>query len=221
MTKLIKVSRLLQEVGHCGPTSVSMLLSCHDRDISQQEIAQAAGLEHSITEKGARVDELAQAVDVLCPDLTLMGRYGSNIEAVTEAIGEFNSPVVVEWQGLFRRQHGTGYFREGHYSVIRGCEPHHQKMFIVDPDRWSVVPEGPLPSADFLPYWWEDNETPGVSGRLGENRLTRSFGLFCLVLKVADSEKAVKAGLHKMDLAYVLENSHPIPHGAARRGQRL
>lgn len=161
----MRITRQLQQVGHCGPTCVSMLLQCCGQTYSQDAIALEAGVAATIKTNGSRIDQLADAVSKLAPDCVLMGRFESTLELLITVTDDLGLPVGVEWQGWFRRSDGS-QFDIGHFSVIEKVHRSLGSMEIVDPDAESVCAEGSIRIANFMARWWEDNEIiPGVKSR--------------------------------------------------------
>ena len=70
----IEIHRVWQKKGHCGPTSLEMMLSLYGLAVSQEAIAEAAGVKETISENGSRIDELAKAIKALVPGYFLMAK---------------------------------------------------------------------------------------------------------------------------------------------------
>lgn len=189
------IVRQIQEVGHCGPTCVSMLLESHGLSVSPREIAEAAGVKDSITLLGSRIDQLAAAVKKLATGFVLLGKFESNLDLLIQLTEKLKVAIGVEWQGSFRRKDGTK-FDIGHYSILTGVSLSTASMSIVDPDADSCYSDGSLRIADFLARWWEDNEVAtGVKAR--------SFRLSFVVTSEDDCEVYLALGFRPVDLAMV------------------
>lgn len=146
-----------QKTGHCGPAAVVMLVSLYGHNATQEEIAEAAGVSQTIKEKGSRIDQLANAIDQLYPDLILLAKYNASVSDVRDIIDSFRMPVGVEWQGMFLDSR-VGYFEEGHYSLISGVNFRDQTLTLIDPEPRSALENGTLLIKEFERRWWDDNE---------------------------------------------------------------
>lgn len=151
-----KITRIFQLPGHCGPTSVQMLLRVQKVRVSQRAIAQETQAGPTIHIHGCRIDQLSRAVSILCPDYTLLAKYDSTIEDLCRLCGEFGLPVGVEWRGMFTREDGSQY-EDGHYSVVTEVDAARGMVKIIDPDETSVLPNGEICIAEFEDRWWDEN----------------------------------------------------------------
>jgi hypothetical protein len=189
-----RIRRQLQQVGHCGPTCVSMLLEEYGHPASPQAIAQAAGVTATIAAAGSRIDQLAAAVRILAPNFLIMGKFGSTIELLEDLTNQLDIAVGVEWQGRFHSD--SGDFDIGHFSLITGVDRNSGYLDLVDPDPHSFYVTGRIAIDDFKKRWWEDNE-------LEEGKKSRSFGLAFVIATVATEKSLVRWGLQPITFDFV------------------
>jgi hypothetical protein len=158
------IRRQTQEVGHCGPTCVAMLLEAYGVHASQQEIAAAAGVEDTIARIGSRIDQLAAAVTAIAPAFVTMGMYGATVRDLASVTNDLGLAVGVEWQSTFRGP--SGDFDVGHYSLVVSVDEVEGYITLIDPDDNSHFAEGRIAMDAFERRWWEDNELePGKKSR--------------------------------------------------------
>lgn len=150
------VTRIFQLDGHCGPTTVQMMLRRYKVYLSQPEIARETKAGDTIHEHGCRIDQLGLAVSALATDYVLLAKYDATISEIRHIIEDFGMPVGVEWRGQFYREDGTRY-EDGHYSVVTHVEIRRGVLKIVDPDETSVLPNGELSIEEFESRWWDEN----------------------------------------------------------------
>jgi hypothetical protein len=157
----VEICRVLQKKGHCGPTSLVMMLSLYGLVVSQEAIAEAAGVQETISEDGSRIDELNLAIETLVPGYRLMAKYDSSLDDLESLVEGCGLPTGVEWQGVFVDDEGAP-FEEGHYSVVVGVDRSVGVVTILDPERRSALVNGELSIADFEERWWEENDVPSL-----------------------------------------------------------
>lgn len=147
---------------HCGPAVIQMLLDAVGKQVSQEEITQAAGAQYSIEEHGTRLDQLALATSRLAPEMKFWYKYQSTIEDIKTVLG-MGYGVGVEWQGIFYEsdeedEQDDDDGDNGHYSVISYLDEQHQQLIIVDPYKDFVYQDRIIPVSRFLQRWWDTNE---------------------------------------------------------------
>jgi len=153
---MIDLVRVPQLVGHCGPSSVAMLLGFQGVSTTQEEIVKVAGISQTVEEIGSRIDQLAYAIEKIEPSLTIMGKFNCTSIDIDLVINSLKLPFGVEWQGIFEDKE-LGQFEIGHYSVLNSFDPNTQNIGIVDPDDTSIYKDGIIPKEVFFPRWWEVN----------------------------------------------------------------
>ena len=150
------ITRIFQLEGHCGPTTVQMMLRRYKVYLSQPEIARETQAGITIQEHGCRIDQLGVAVSVLASDYVLLAKYDATIDEVRHLIEQHGLPVGVEWRGQFFREDGTRY-EDGHYSVVTQVDVKRGMVKIIDPDETSALPDGEIGITEFESRWWDEN----------------------------------------------------------------
>ena len=205
----IEIRRVWQEKGHCGPTSLEMMLSLYDLDVSQEAIAEAAGVQETISEDGSRIDELGLAIKGLVPEYVLVAKYDSSLDDLETLVEGFGLPTGIEWQGVFVDDEGAP-FEEGHYSVVVKVDRDAESITIVDPARRSALVDGKLSFADFQERWWEDNHVPSLADS-DVNEVIRNQRLLFVVVPDEQVLELSTIGLQPASLSLMRE--HQVPHG--------
>jgi hypothetical protein len=207
----IEIRRVWQKKGHCGPTSLEMMLSLYGLAVSQEAIAEAAGVEETIGENGSRIDELALAIEALVPGYVLMAKYDSSVEDLESLVEEYGLPTGIEWQGVFVDDEGAP-FEEGHYSVVVKVDRDTGAITIADPERRSALIDGMLSFSDFEERWWEDNDVPSVADPTVMEVICNK-GLLFVVVPEEQTSQMQTVGLQPVSLS--LMRAYQIPR---RRG---
>lgn len=153
---MIHLDRVSQLIGHCGPASISMMLSFFGEKVDQRELAAQAGVSDTIEKSGSRLDQLSFAISELLPSYLLLGNFFTSEEDINFVLNELKIPLGVEWQGIFFNE-VRGRFEIGHYSVLNDYSPQSGDLGIIDPDDESVHCDGIIPKETFFPRWWEIN----------------------------------------------------------------
>jgi hypothetical protein len=188
---IIRLKRVIQMAGHCGPACISMLFDERGVDIPQASIAQSAGLSGSIQKEGSRIDQLADSVERITTQYVLLARFNCTTSDLTRFLHMYQRPFGIEWQGLFRRENGST-FEEGHYSVIHGYDPEADRFNILDPDSRSTFASGHIPVLVLRERWWEQNLIHGTSQIHVLNR-----GLAFIVASQTEVEKFESNGFFR------------------------
>ncbi|PIS16120.1 hypothetical protein COT62_00010 [Candidatus Roizmanbacteria bacterium CG09_land_8_20_14_0_10_41_9] len=152
---------------HCGPAVLQMLLDNLGIEISQEKIAEAAGVLETIKIYGTRIDQLGSALKKLAPQVRLWYKKDSTLDNIRILLREHAYPVGVEWQGIFEREEEeddeTDY---GHYSMITHIDDERKALIIVDPYRDFVSQDRIISISQFLKRWWDTNEiTDRITGK--------------------------------------------------------
>jgi hypothetical protein len=161
---LVKPSVQISE-SHCGPAVVQMLLANLGIEVTQEAITEAGDAVATIEEYGMRVDQLAQAVRQVAPEVAFWYKTHSRINDLITAIHTYKHPVGVEWQGLFDsvdeilededdEDEESDY---GHYSIISYIDRRTRQLIIIDPYKDFVDQERIFPIAVFRRRWWDTN----------------------------------------------------------------
>jgi hypothetical protein len=164
---------------HCGPAVIQMLLSNLDIDASQDEIARAAGVTDVIEMQGTRVDQLAQAVRTLAPELRFWYKDHATLDDLAALVGEHGYPVGVEWQGVFDPEPDYG-----HYSVVTAIDMEKRLLVMVDPYHDYVLTDRVFALDEFDRRWWDDNSVPDDTGE--EHLVRDDHMLFVVTTSLAE-----------------------------------
>lgn len=187
------MTRIFQMQGHCGPTSVQMMLRKHKVKISQREIAEATLAGPTLMEHGCRIDQLGLAVATVEPNFRMLAKYDSSISDIRHLIEDHGLPVGVEWRGQFFYADGTRY-EDGHYSVVTDVDRARNILMIIDPDETSALHGGQINIADFEQRWWDDNWLGSPIDPASE--VVRNFHLAFVVVPVSLEGKMRKLGMN-------------------------
>lgn len=156
---------------HCGPAVTQMLLSNLGIIVSQEEIAEAAGVADTIEDHGTRVDQIAQAVRVLAPSAQMWVKEEAELEDLLTLVNQYGYPTAVEWQGEFGQNEDDEEFEEGdygHYSIITNIDVDFDTVTIIDPYRDYVLRDRFFSLGEFLSRWWDVNDVFDDMGRSSE-----------------------------------------------------
>lgn len=203
------VDRVVQKRGYCGPASIAMLFSAYDIEVTQEELAEAAGITHKIADHGSRLDELQDAVRKLFPDYMIMAKANADLNDLVRLVGKRGLPVGVEWQGMFINDQGQ-YFVEGHYSVVVEIDRTQNTITLLDPERRSLLPRGVININDFMHRWWEINEAPHLS-KPGELDLIRNERMVFVLVPASHADEMGNLGLEPASLAFMRAYRVPLP----------
>jgi len=172
---------------HCGPAVIQMLLANLGIEVSQEAIAEAAGVTATIDEHGTRFDQLAQSVHKLAPDVQFWVKDHADISELVAILNEREYPVGVEWQGLFEtmdeimedddtEDEETDY---GHYSIVSYIDPDNRQLIIVDPYKDFINQDRIFPIRVFRRRWWDTNEI--IDPDTGRSRLVEDRRLMFIL----------------------------------------
>ncbi len=159
-TQKISVKKTIQITeSHCGPAVVQMLLSHLGIHVSQKRITEGAGAEKTIRKHGTRVDQLAQAVKKLYPDLQFWYKKQAKLDDIRTLLRKYHYPVGVEWQGIFggtlKNNPDTDF---GHYSIVIEIIDKKREIIIADPYKDFTDRDCIISTYHFGRRWWDFNE---------------------------------------------------------------
>jgi hypothetical protein len=184
-----------------------MMLSLYGLEVSQEAIAEAAGVQATISENGSRIDELGLAIEALVPGHVLMAKYDSSLDDLETLVEEYGLPTGIEWQGMFVDAEGVP-FEEGHYSVVVEVDRVAETITIVDPERRSALVDGRLSFGDFGERWWEENDVPSL-GDPDVMEVICNQGLLFVVVPEQQVSQLSDMGLQPVSLSLMRECQAP------------
>jgi hypothetical protein len=184
---------------HCGPAVIQMLLAQCGVVVSQQQIAEAAGVTDLIEMNGTRVDQLAQAVGILAPQLQFWYKENSKFKSLIALVSEYQYPVGVEWQGLFEDEDDdeedddeedneagepledseTGDNDYGHYSLVIYVDEETKQLIIADPYKDYISQDRIFTFKEFANRWYDYNEI--LDPETGEARIVEDYHMMFIV----------------------------------------
>jgi hypothetical protein len=166
---------------HCGPAVVQMMLAHLGLTVSQEEVAEAAGVVDFITMHGTRVDQLALAVERLAPDARFYWKDYAELEDIELSVNTHGHPVGVEWQGVFDDDDPEKNDPEyGHYSIVAHVDRVAGRLAIVDPYKDYYEREREFPCDLFRRRWWDHNEVRDPA--TGDVRLVKDVRLMFVIV---------------------------------------
>jgi hypothetical protein len=151
---------------HCGPAVLEILLKHLNIHASQAQLAAAVGADDFIEERGMRVDELATSIKKVFPEVQFWYKDQTTNEELETILQTFQSPVGVEWQGLF---YSTPEEEEediedddempdfGHYSVVKSIDIENDTITLIDPFRDFADQDRIFSLEWFESRWWDAN----------------------------------------------------------------
>lgn len=176
---LVKKTTQITE-SHCGPAVVQMLLSYINIHISQKRITEAAGAEKTIKKHGTRVDQLAQAVKKLHPNLQFWYKKQAKLDDIRTLLRKYQYPVGVEWQGIFgdtlKNNPDTDF---GHYSIIVEIIDKKREIIIADPYKDFTYRDCIVSTYRFGRRWWDFNEVKNSNN--GKKRMQKDNRLLFII----------------------------------------
>jgi hypothetical protein len=163
-----------------------MMYSFYGVSVSQDAVAEAIGDVERITERGCSVDELAQAVEMLTPEYTLLGKLLGTIDDLRALTEQYCIPVGVEWRGRFLEPDGH-IWEEGHYSLVTRVNDTANALEVIDPYAPGInllSINDRIPLEVFLHRWWDTNPIQLSDDSADVTELRDDQLLFVLVPKV-------------------------------------
>ncbi|MBI5670172.1 MAG: C39 family peptidase [Chloroflexi bacterium] len=172
---------------HCGPAVIQMLLANVGVGVTQEQVAEAGGAASTIDMHGMRVDQLAQAVKTLAPEMQFWYKDHSRLNDLIALVSKHRYPVGVEWQGLFEtvsdilEDTDTEDEEEdyGHYSVVTYVDRRSRQLIIVDPYKDFAHQDRIFSFDVFLPRWWDTNEV--TDPETGRAKLVEDYRMMFLI----------------------------------------
>jgi ABC-type bacteriocin/lantibiotic exporter with double-glycine peptidase domain len=185
---------------HCGPAVMQMLLSHVGIEVTQEQVAAAAGIADRIETHGTRVDQMAQAVRELAPQAQFWYKEGARFSDLIQLVNKYRYPVGVEWQGLFTEPgvdegepetEDTDY---GHYSVVTHVSRRRRELIIADPYKDYISQARIFTFAEFLERWWDTNEV--IDAASGLPVLAEDYHMLFIVAPV-EAEFPTELGMKR------------------------
>lgn len=183
---------------HCGPAVIQMLLAQCGVVVSQQQIAEAAGVTDLIELNGTRVDQLAQAVARLAPGLQFWYKHHAKLKDLIRLVNEYSYPVGVEWQGLFEDEDEddadssnddaageplddseTGDNDYGHYSLVIFADDDTRQLIIADPYKDFISQDRIFTYKDFSARWYDYNSI--TDPRTGREKIVEDYHMLFII----------------------------------------
>lgn len=174
---------------HCGPAVIQMLLSNLGIDVSQESVAEAGGARDLIELNGMRVDQLAQAVLHLAPQVRFWYKDHSSLVELTLIVSHYRYPVGIEWQGLFEDFDEDGDDEEddsesddddfGHYSIVTHVDRQKRQLIIADPYKDYISQDRIFSFAEFEERWWDTNEV--TNPKTGRPHLVEDYHMMFIL----------------------------------------
>jgi hypothetical protein len=178
---------------HCGPAVIQILLSNLGIEVSQESVAEAGGATDLIELNGMRVDQLAQAVYTLAPQVRFWYKQNSTLEELILIVSHYHYPVGVEWQGLFEDfDDDEGSEEEddedddseseddyGHYSIITHVNRRKRQLIIADPYKDYISKDRIFSFREFEERWWDTNEV--INPKTGRPHLVEDYHMMFIL----------------------------------------
>lgn len=149
---------------NCGPAVLEMLLSHFGREISQEAIVAAAGMETRIKDYGMTVEDMARALRMIAPEMALWYKTDSKIGELREIVRSLNYPTGINWQGVFPDDEYDDYpdfdfadDDEGHFSVVVDVDTRENYIQIADPYGRFAGNDRHFPIVEFERRWWDED----------------------------------------------------------------
>lgn len=137
---------------HCGPAVTKMLLNFLGASTTQLEITHAAGLNRTIIEEGAAIEDLAKAVFDLFPGrFQFWWKKNSELNDLVQLTNFYHYPVAVGWQGVFG-EFSDGY--DDHYAVATHVDESANVIYLADPYRAFAGQDRVMKLGLFENRWW-------------------------------------------------------------------
>ncbi|MGE5601461.1 MAG: hypothetical protein ACM30E_00320 [Nitrososphaerales archaeon] len=148
---------------HCGPAVVQMLLAQRGVRANQDRLTELAEIQATIDVHGARVDQLARAVERLREDVCLWHKDRASLDDLVAALRRYHSPVGVEWQGFFEEREEDEDFDAGdygHYSIVTRVDLRRGLVTLRDPYPDFCHEDRVFKLQWFVKRWWDVNLAP-------------------------------------------------------------
>lgn len=148
---------------HCGPAVLQMLLAQRGVRAAQDRLTELAEIEATISVHGARVDQLARAVERLREGVCLWRKERGTVDDLVALVRDRRAPAGVEWQGLFEDDEADEDFAEadyGHYSIVTAIDPRRNRLTLRDPYPDFCRADREFAIDWFVSRWWDVNLAP-------------------------------------------------------------
>lgn len=153
---------------HCGPAVLQMLLAYCGVAAHQERLTELAAIEATIGIHGARVDQLARAVQRLREDVCLWYKNEASVEDLIAIVCRYRYPAGVEWQGFFETREEDEDFEEGdygHYSIATRIDRRQGLITLRDPYPYFCKQDRVFELEWFTGRWWDINLVPTPENR--------------------------------------------------------
>jgi hypothetical protein len=148
---------------HCGPAVIQMLLAQRGVRANQDRLTELAEIQTTINVHGARVDQLARAVERLREGVCLWYKDRASLDDLVAILRRYRSPAGVEWQGLFEEREEDEDFDEGdygHYSIVTHIDLQRGLITLRDPYPQFCRADRVFKLEWFIGRWWDVNLSP-------------------------------------------------------------
>ena len=148
---------------HCGPAVLQMLLAYHGVSANQERLTELAQVQATISVHGARVDQLARAVERLREGVCLWRKNQASVDDLVTVVRDHHCPAGVEWQGFFEEREEDEDFAVGdygHYSVVTHVDVEQDRITLRDPYPDFCGEDRVFSLEWFVRRWWDVNLTP-------------------------------------------------------------
>lgn len=167
-----------------------MLLSNLNIEVTQEQVAEAGGATSLISMHGMRIDQLAQAVRRLAPQVTFYYKDHATIDELVRVVNDYRHPAGVEWQGVFEDEDAARLDRAnrswsaeseraglaadsesqdndyGHYSLVINASRRRREFIVADPYKDFFSQARIFGFQEFDARWYDYNEVPDpLTGR--------------------------------------------------------
>jgi hypothetical protein len=143
-----------------------MLLAQRGVSANQDRLTELAEIQATISVHGARVDQLARAVERLREGMYLWYKNCASVEDLVTVLHGYRSPAGVEWQGFFEAREEDEDFDEGdygHYSIVTRIDLRRGLITLRDPYPDFCQEDRVFRLEWFIGRWWDVNLAPVTS----------------------------------------------------------
>jgi hypothetical protein len=137
-----------------------MLLAHRGVAANQERLTELAEIGATISVHGARVDQLARAVERLREGVCLWHKAEATVDDLVEVVRRRRIPAGVEWQGFFEDREEDEDFDEGdygHYSIVTGIDARRGRITLRDPYPQFCAADRVFDLDWFVGRWWDVN----------------------------------------------------------------
>lgn len=166
---------------HCGPAVIQMLLGHLNIEVTQDQVADAGGACETIEEHGMRVEQLAQAVREMRPDVQFWYKRNAKLSELATVVMTYGYPAGVEWQGLFEaseaEESDDGDY--GHFSIVTYVDEENQQVIIADPYKDFYTQDRIFSFEFFNRRWWDTNEV--IDAKTGRPKYVEDYHMMFII----------------------------------------